>query len=94
MRSVGNRSPWHLHVPPVQAVIPRTPDLLGRKHRVDPAATGLGQGLQLVAKDVNHPMQRSSFEHRYGFGCGNRLSAACISICETGSYVPPTAYDE
>jgi len=62
--------------------------------RVDPAATGLGQGLQLVAKDVNHPMQRSSFEHRYGFGCGNRLSAACISICETGSYVPPTAYDE
>jgi len=62
--------------------------------RVDPSDTGLGTGLQLVATDVNHPMQRASYEHRFGLGCGNRLSAACIEISEDGSYAPPTAYAE
>ena len=62
--------------------------------RVDPADTGLGRGLQLVATDTNHPMQRASYEHRYGLGCGNRLSAACMLIDESGTYSPPAAYAE
>jgi len=63
--------------------------------RVDPADTGLGRGLQLVATDVNHPMQRASYENRYGLGCGNRLSAACIYINgANGGYSPPSAYAE
>lgn len=63
--------------------------------RHDPSDVGLGNGaLQLVATDTNHPMQRSSFERRFGLGCGNRLSAAVIDIDEGGSYVPPTEYDE
>jgi len=63
--------------------------------RVDPADTGLGRGLQLVATDTNHPMQRSSYENRYGLGCGNRLSAACIMIAgANGGYSPPSAYAE
>lgn len=63
--------------------------------RVDPADTGLGQGLQLVATDTNHPMQRASYEHRFGLGCGNRLSAACIYINgANGGYSPPSAYTE
>ncbi|MDY7078016.1 MAG: hypothetical protein SXV54_13960 [Chloroflexota bacterium] len=63
--------------------------------RVDPSDTGLGRGLQLVATDTNHPMQRASYEHRYGLGCGNRLSAACIYINgANGGYEPPSAYSE
>ena len=63
--------------------------------RVDPADTGLGTGLQLVATDTNHPMQRASYEHRFGLGCGNRLSAACIYINgANGGYSPPSAYSE
>lgn len=63
--------------------------------RNDPAEVGLGKGLQLVATDTNHPMQRASYEHRYGLGCGNRLSAACIMIAgANGGYSPPSAYAE
>jgi hypothetical protein len=62
--------------------------------RNDPVDTGLGRGLNLVATDVQHPMQRASYEHRYGLGCGNRLSAACMLIDESGSYTPPAAYTE
>jgi len=63
--------------------------------RVDPADTGLPRGLALVATDQTHPMQESSFEHRYGFGCGNRLSAAVMEISGGGgTYAPPSAYSE
>lgn len=63
--------------------------------RVDPTDTGLGSGLQLVATDVQHPMQRASYENRYGLGCGNRLSAAVLEISGGGAtYAPPTAYTE
>lgn len=69
------------------------PAPLYRRH--DPAATGLGRGLQLVAKDVNHPIERSSFENRYGLGVVNRLSAACIEISGGGgTYAVPDAYSE
>lgn len=62
--------------------------------RVDPVDTGLGRGLNLISEDYNHPMQRAHYEHRYGFGCGNRLSAAVIEVASNGSYTPPTEYDE
>lgn len=63
--------------------------------RVDPADTGLPRGLSVVAVDQTHPMQESSFEHRYGFGCGNRLSAAVMEISGGGgTYAPPSAYSE
>ena len=62
--------------------------------RVDPSDTGLGRGLQLVATSVTHPLYRASYEHRYGFGCGNRLSAACMLVTDGGTYVVPTAYAE
>jgi len=68
------------------------PPLLKRN---DPADTGLGRGLQLVATDGNHPMQQAHYEHRYGFGCGNRLSAAVIELSGEGAtYTPPTEYTE
>lgn len=62
--------------------------------RRDPADVGLGRGLQLVATDVNHPMQRASYENRYGLGCGNRLSAACIDFDSSTTYTTPTGYTE
>lgn len=63
--------------------------------RVDPVDTGLGRGLQLVATDTNHPMQRASYEHRFGLGCGNRLSAAVMEISGgDATYAAPTAYQE
>jgi len=63
--------------------------------RIDPSDTGLGNGdLALVATDSQHPMQRSSYERRFGLGCGNRLSAACMLIDESGTYTPPAAYAE
>lgn len=63
--------------------------------RVDPADTGLGRGLQLVAVDREHPMVGSHFEHRYGLACGNRLSAAVLEVSGGGAtYTPPTAYTE
>lgn len=63
--------------------------------RLDPSDTGLGSGLQLVATDNNHPMHRASYENRYGFGVGNRLSAAIIEINNGGAtYTPPSAYAE
>ena len=63
--------------------------------RVDPSDTGLGVGnLQLVAQDMDHPLQSSYYERRYGFGCGNRLSAYVLEVTSDGSYSPPTAYAE
>lgn len=61
--------------------------------RVDPADTGLGQGLQLVAEDERHPMQQSHYEHRFGFGVGNRLSA-CVMEEDAVTYSPPSDYAE
>jgi hypothetical protein len=64
------------------------------KMRVDPADTGLGRGLQLVAENETYPMRSVHYENRYGLGCGNRLSAACMLIDESGTYSPPSAYSE
>lgn len=63
--------------------------------RTDPSDVGLGNGgLALVATDSQHPMQRASYERRFGFGVGNRLSAAVAEINEDGSYAPPSEYVE
>lgn len=63
--------------------------------RVDPAWTGLGTGLHLVATEENYPLTSMHWEHVFGFGCGNRLSACVIEVSgEDGSYTPPTTYAE
>lgn len=60
--------------------------------RVDPADTGLGQGLQLVAESDTHPFSSSHYEHRFGFGCGNRLNGVVMELGTGGSYSVPSGY--
>jgi hypothetical protein len=61
--------------------------------RVDPADTGLPQGLTLVATDEEHPMTASYYEHRFGLGCGNRLNGVVMDLSNADSdYDIPTAY--
>jgi hypothetical protein len=62
------------------------------KKRVDPAVTGLGRGLQLVAQDDAHPLMTSFWRNRYGFGVGNRLNGVVMELGTGGSYTIPTAY--
>lgn len=62
------------------------------KMRVDPADTGLAQGLTLVATDEEHPMTASYYEHRFGFGVGNRLNGVVYEFGNGGTYTVPTAY--
>jgi len=58
--------------------------------RVDPADTGLGTDLQLVAQDEEFPFRESIWRHRFGFGVANRL-AACGTYVATGStWTDPT----
>jgi hypothetical protein len=61
--------------------------------RVDPADTGLPQGLALVAQDEEHPITSSYYEHRFGFGVGNRLNGVALDLSNADSdYDIPTAY--
>lgn len=60
--------------------------------RIDPADTGLGEGLQLVAESDTHPFSASHYEHRFGFGCGNRLNGAVLELGVGGSYSIPSGY--
>lgn len=60
--------------------------------RIDPADTGLATGLQMVSKFEEHPLQSSHFEHRYGFGVGNRLGACVMEISEGADYGIPAGY--
>jgi hypothetical protein len=62
------------------------------KVRVDPADTGLGRGLQLVATDEKYPLESAHYRHRFGFGCGNRLNGVVLELANGGSYTVPTAY--
>lgn len=63
--------------------------------RIHPARVALGSGLQLVKRDdSNYPMERSSFEFRFGVGIVNRLAAAVMEITEDATYAPPTGYTE
>lgn len=60
--------------------------------RVDPADTGLGRGLQLVARDMNYPFEESFWRHRLGLGVGNRLNGVAFELGNGGSYGVPSAF--
>lgn len=60
--------------------------------RVDPADTGLGQGLQLVATDEQFPFMASFWRNRFGIGTGNRLNGVVIEFGTGGTYTAPTTY--
>ena len=62
------------------------------KRRVDPADTGLGRGLQLVATDTDFPFEASFWRHRFGFGVSNRLNGVVMELGTGGSYSIPSGY--
>lgn len=62
------------------------------KMRVDPAETGLGRGLQLVAREARFPMEQAHYRHRFGVAVGNRLNGVVMELGTGGSYTIPTAY--
>ncbi len=62
------------------------------KQRVDPADTGLGQGLQLVATDDDHPFNMAYYRHRFGFGVGNRLNGVALQFVASTSYSSPSGF--
>lgn len=60
--------------------------------RVDPADTGLPEGLNLVATDERFPFKNAIWRNRFGFGCGNRLNGVVMEFGTAGTYTVPTAY--
>jgi hypothetical protein len=58
--------------------------------RVDPADTGIGQGLLLVAVNEKFPLQGSFYRNRFGLGVGNRLNGLVHEYGTGGSYTIPT----
>lgn len=58
--------------------------------RADPADTGLGRGLQLVARDMEFPFETSFWRDRFGYGVGNRLNGVVLELGMGGSYTDPT----
>lgn len=60
--------------------------------RIDPADTGLGDGLQLVSEDDAFPFKGSFWRHRFGLGCGNRLNGVVMELGVGGTYTVPTGY--
>jgi len=60
--------------------------------RVDPADTGLPQGLTLVARDNEYPLQSSFYRHRFGLGVGNRLNGVIMELGTGGAYSIPSGY--
>lgn len=61
--------------------------------RIDPPEVGLGDGLQIVAEDMDAPIKTSSWSHRFGFGCANRLNGVVMQLTTNGSYTPPALYN-
>jgi hypothetical protein len=59
--------------------------------RVDPADTGLAQGLTLVAREPTFPFTTSYYRHRFGFGCGNRLNGVAMIVSAAGYSAPTVA---
>lgn len=60
------------------------------KRRIDPADTGLGDGLQLVAEDDDYPFIASYWQNRFGLGCGNRLNGYAMQLVASTTYTSPT----
>ncbi len=58
--------------------------------RVDPADTGLGTDLQLVATDEEFPFRESIWRHRFGFGVANRLNGYALECAADSTYSNPT----
>jgi len=61
--------------------------------RVDPADTGLAEGLLLVATDEEFPFAGSFFRHRFGLGVGNRLNGVAFELGVGGTYSIPSGFD-
>lgn len=57
--------------------------------RVDPADTGLQQGLHLIATDEVHPLTKSTWRWRFGLGVANRLNGVAIEVAAGGTYTDP-----
>lgn len=62
------------------------------KMRIDPADTGLGRGLQLVATQQIYPFQNAFYRNRFGFGAGNRLNGVVMEFGTGGSYSIPSGF--
>lgn len=62
------------------------------KRRVDPAATGLPRGLNIVARESSFPMESIHYRNRFGIGVGNRLNGTVLKFVASTSYTIPTAY--
>jgi len=60
--------------------------------RIDPAETGLGMGLQLVATNDAYPFTSAHYRNRFGLGCGNRLNGVILELGTGGTYSIPTGY--
>ena len=60
--------------------------------RVDPSDTGLPRGLTMVAENEEYPFRGMHWQHRFGFGVGNRLNGVAVQIVASSSYTIPTAY--
>lgn len=58
--------------------------------RVDPTDTGLGRGLQLVARETEFPFQSSFWRARFGVGVANRLNGVAFELGTGGTYTDPT----
>ena len=62
------------------------------KRRVDPAATGLPRGLNIVARETHYPLEAIHYRNRFGMGVGNRLNGVGLYFVASTSYTIPTAY--
>jgi len=60
--------------------------------RVDLPETGLQPGLQLIAKDMNYPIESSYWDMRFGYGVGNRLNGVIVQLKAPGTYDVPAAF--
>lgn len=61
--------------------------------RVDPADTGLPQGLQLVSTTDAYPLSDAQYRHRFGLGVGNRLNGVFCDLTDAaGTFAIPTGY--
>jgi len=60
--------------------------------RIDEPDTGLGSGLQMIAREEDYPLETAHYRHRFGFGVGNRLNAVCMEVSTDEDYGAPTAY--
>lgn len=58
--------------------------------RTDPADTGLGTGLQLIATVDGTPFRESIWRHRFGVGVANRLNGVVLELGTGGTFTDPT----